>query len=73
VWVINGEGRSMSGACDLMNAAIVSGSDVTTPSRTIFPVRSTGLVGHMGELRSVSPVVGYLMHNDQLMVGSTAI
>src|ERR1700687_689195 len=23
-----------------------------------------GLVGHMGELRSVSPVVGYLMHND---------
>ena len=23
----------------------------------------------MGELRSVSPVVGYLMHNDQMMVG----
>jgi hypothetical protein len=31
---------STRGACDLMNAAIVSGSDVTTPSRTIFPVRS---------------------------------
>src|SRR6476646_5929968 len=31
--------------------------------------RRLGLVGHMGELRSVSPVVGYLMHNDQMMVG----
>ena len=29
------------GACDLMNAVIVSGSDATTPSRSIFPVRST--------------------------------
>ena len=28
-----------------------------------------GLVGHMGELRSVSPVVGYLVHDDQMMVG----
>src|SRR5271168_2267254 len=27
--------------------------------------RRLGLVGHMGELRSVSSVVGYLMHNDQ--------
>jgi hypothetical protein len=31
--------------------------------------RRLGLVGHMGESRSVSPVVGYLMHNDQMMVG----
>src|ERR1700735_165098 len=29
--------------------------------------RRLGLVGHMGELRSVSPVVGYLMHDDQMM------
>src|SRR5579863_3633002 len=29
------------GACDLTNAAIVSGSDATTPSRSIFPDRST--------------------------------
>jgi len=28
-----------------------------------------GLVGHMGELRSVSPVVGHLMHDDQMMLG----
>jgi hypothetical protein len=27
------------------------------------------LVGHMGELRSVGSVVGYLMHDDQMMVG----
>src|SRR6202795_508987 len=26
-----------------------------------------GLVGHMGKLRSVSPVVSYLMHDDQMM------
>src|ERR1700730_10227275 len=31
--------------------------------------RRLGLVGHMGELRSVGSVVGYLMHDDQMMVG----
>ena len=29
--------------------------------------RRLGLVGHMGELRSVGSVVGYLMHDDQMM------
>jgi hypothetical protein len=33
--------RTTFGACDLMNVAIASGSDATTPSRSIFPVRST--------------------------------
>jgi tripartite-type tricarboxylate transporter receptor subunit TctC len=33
--------RATCGACDLINAAMVSGSDATTPSRSIFPVRST--------------------------------
>jgi hypothetical protein len=33
--------RTTCGACDLTNAAMVSGSDATTPSRSIFPVRST--------------------------------
>jgi hypothetical protein len=33
--------RATCGACDLTNAVIVSGSEVTTPSRSIFPVRST--------------------------------
>src|SRR6266436_6449980 len=33
--------RATCGACDLTNAAMVSGSDATTPSRSIFPVRST--------------------------------
>src|SRR5713226_8322913 len=33
--------RATCGACDLTNAAIVSGSDVTTPSRSIFPVAAT--------------------------------
>src|SRR5262249_54584789 len=33
--------RETPGACDLINAAMVSGSDATTPSRSIFPVRST--------------------------------
>ena len=33
--------RATCGACDLMNTAIASGSDATTPSRSIFPVRST--------------------------------
>ena len=27
------------------------------------------LVGHMGQLRSVSAVIGYLMHDDQMMLG----
>src|ERR1700688_1317226 len=35
----------------------------------VDPQYRLGLVGHMGELRSVSPVVGYLMHDDQMMVG----
>jgi hypothetical protein len=30
--------RATGGACDLTNAAIVSGSEVITPSRSIFPV-----------------------------------
>jgi hypothetical protein len=33
--------RATFGACDLMNIAIASGSEETTPSRSIFPVRST--------------------------------
>jgi hypothetical protein len=32
--------RTTCGACNLMNVAIASGSDATTPSRSIFPVRS---------------------------------
>src|SRR5262249_25567050 len=33
--------RSICKACELMNSAIASGSDETTPSPSIFPVRST--------------------------------
>jgi hypothetical protein len=33
--------RTTCGACNLMNVAIASGSDATTPSRSTFPVRST--------------------------------
>jgi hypothetical protein len=32
--------RTTCGARNLMNVAIASGSDATTPSRSIFPVRS---------------------------------
>src|SRR5580692_7934648 len=35
----------------------------------LYAQRRLGLVGHMGELRSVGSVVGYLMHDDQMMVG----
>jgi hypothetical protein len=33
--------RTACGACNLMNVAIASGSEATTPSRSIFPARST--------------------------------
>jgi hypothetical protein len=33
--------RDMRRMCDLMNIAIASGAEETTPSRSIFPVRST--------------------------------
>jgi hypothetical protein len=51
------------------------GNSAPSPTRAVgdgiellHAQRRPGLVGHMGELQSVSSVVGYLMHNDQMMV-----